>query len=207
MLKQLFKKKRSSCQVGLGDKQQKNSIYDIENSLMVESDFWEVNSEDALRVDILTSKSSAGRKKEKVLPFGQFIQPELWKNDPLPMTVGETNYLKEVAARPNTIKIKSLGFVSDSLTNSKLIVNHVKRTDIQVRHFSHTSVFTSDQYSKLDEISAWIIYTSDHSDGFFLDQFLDRYIDKASLFLFENMESDYANKKISCFLSEHGLMN
>jgi len=207
MFKQLFKNKRSSYQLGLGDKQQKNSIYDIENSLMVESDFWEVNSEDALRVDILTSKSSAGRKKEKVFPFGQFIQPELWKNDPLPMTVGETNYLKEVAARPNTIKIKSLGFVSDSLTNSKLIVNHVKRTDIQVRHFSHTSVFTSDQYSKLDEISAWIVYTSDHSDGFFLDQFLDRYIDKASLFLFENMESDYANKKISCFLSEHGLMN
>mgnify|MGYP006981142851 CR=1 FL=1 len=127
---------------------------------------------DALRVQTLMSK---GKKKIKGLRPGS-SGPVLVEED----------------ART------SLGVFFDHQIYSKIIRTAVENTDVKIKHFNHPASFTPELFPLFDKISSWIIFLSDESD--FLDHFLDRYIDKSTLFLFEHTSEQETQQKIQQFL-------
>jgi len=92
----------------------------------------------------------------------------------------------------------SLGVFFDHQIYSKIIRTAVEDIDVKIKHFNHPGSFTPELFPLFDNISSWIIFLSDESD--FLDQFLDRYIDKSTLFLFEHTSEQETQQKIKQFL-------
>jgi len=127
---------------------------------------------DALRVQTLTSK---GMQKFKSLRSASID-----------------------SVKPEEDKSISLGVFFDHQIYSKIIRTAVENMDVKIKHFNHPGSFTPELFPLFDNITSWIIFLSDESD--FLDQFLDRYINKSTLFLFEHTSEQETQQKIKQFL-------
>ena len=99
----------------------------------------------------------------------------------------------------------SLGVFSDSKIYSALIQSVLVNFELNIQHFNHPSTFKPEKYDFFDGVSAWIIFLSDEEDNTFLDSFLDRYVDKPTLFLFSKLNKDAFVKRISQFVQQNDL--
>lgn len=101
--------------------------------------------------------------------------------------------------------LNSLGVFSDSKIYSALIHSALSKYDLDVQHFNHPDTFTQNKYAHFDSISSWIIFLSDEQDCDFLDKFLDRYVDKPTLFLFSKLNKDACMSRIEKFIRQNNL--
>lgn len=102
-------------------------------------------------------------------------------------------------------QLSGLGVFSDSKIYSALIHSVLSDYYLNIQHFNHPSTFKPSNYKLFDSISAWIIFLSDENDCDFLDLFLDRYVDKPTLFLFSKLNKDASIKRINQFIQQHRL--
>lgn len=102
-------------------------------------------------------------------------------------------------------QLKGLGVFSDSKIYSALIHSVLSDYHLNIQHFNHPSTFKPQKFKVFDAISAWIVFLSDESDSDFLDLFLDRYVDKPTLFLFSKLNKDASIKTINQFIQQHRL--
>lgn len=98
--------------------------------------------------------------------------------------------------------LPSLGVFSDNKAYSAFVKMELSRLEVDLRHFNHPSSFKSDNYQLLDTIDAWIVFLSDESEDAFLDDFLDRYINKPTLFMVPKTKRKTASARISQFVEE-----
>jgi hypothetical protein len=101
--------------------------------------------------------------------------------------------------------LNSLGVFSDSKIYSTLIQSVLSSHDLNIEHFNHPNTFKQDKYDFFDEISSWIIFLSDDQDSDFLERFVDRYVDKPTLFLFSKLNKDAFVKRITQFIQQNNL--
>jgi hypothetical protein len=100
----------------------------------------------------------------------------------------------------------SLGVFSDAKIYSALISSEIQQYSVNLKYFNHPNTFVSGKYSLFDNISAWIVFLSEDADEAFLETFIDRYIDKPCLFLFEKGNRSKTGQKVSRFLTDNGLI-
>jgi len=165
-----------------------------------------MKASDALKVNI-ASTASAGLND--YIEYDEAITVESsGKNLPF---YGKRSFLtmvdKQTSSRSDigSIRSGSLGIFSDTKMYSALIKSELNSYDINIKHFNHPKTFIPCQYPFFDSISAWIIFLSDEADDAFLDNFIDRYIDKPSLFLFAKTNRLKTAQKINDFVKEAGL--
>lgn len=101
--------------------------------------------------------------------------------------------------------LNSLGVFSDSKIYSALIHSVLSMFDLDIQHFNHPVTFKQDNYLCFDSVSAWIIFLSEEQDSDFLDLFLDRYVDKPTLFLFSKLNKDACMSRIEQFIEQNNL--
>lgn len=101
--------------------------------------------------------------------------------------------------------LNSLGIISDSKIYSALIHSVLTNYHLNIKHFNHPDTFVEKHYDFFDSISSWIIFLSDEQECDFLDRFLDRYVDKPTLFLFSKLNKDASVKRIQQFIQQHNL--
>lgn len=101
---------------------------------------------------------------------------------------------------------KCIGVFSDSRIYSALIQSIIKPYDLNVGHFNHPDTFKSKMYGYFDEIPCWIVFLSEEHEGDFIDRFLERYVDKPTLFLFPKMNRDTTQDSIKKFIEENGYL-
>ena len=98
--------------------------------------------------------------------------------------------------------LPSLGVLSDNKAYSAFVKMELSRLDVNLRHFNHPSSFKPANYRYLDTIDAWIVFLSDDSEEAFLDEFLDRYINKPTLFLVPQTKRKTSSARISQFVED-----
>lgn len=103
------------------------------------------------------------------------------------------------------IELNSLGIFSDSKIYSALIQSVLSNYHLNIQHFNHPNTFKPRDYPAFDSISSWIIFLSDENESDFLTLFLDRYVDKPTLFLFSKLNRDASVKRIEQFIYQHNL--
>jgi|TARA_R110002049_G_scaffold99587_5_gene242428 hypothetical protein len=101
--------------------------------------------------------------------------------------------------------LNSLGVFSDSKIYSALIHSILSKYDLDIQHFNHPSTFKQSNYSCFDSISTWIVFLSDEQDSDFLDHFLDRYVEKPTLFLFSKVNRGACIGSIGQFIKQNNL--
>ena len=102
-------------------------------------------------------------------------------------------------------QLSGLGVFSDSKIYSALIHSVLSDYHLNIQHFNHPNTFKPENFKVFDSISAWIVFLSDESESDFLDLFLDRYVDKPTLFLFSKLNKDASIKTINQFIQQHRL--
>jgi len=110
-------------------------------------------------------------------------------------------------ANSNKHLLNSLGIFSDTRMYSALIKSELKKFDLNISHFNHPKTFTQSKYPFFDNVSAWIIFLSDDCDNDFLDHFIDRYVDKPTLFLCPQTSRVKTSQKIKQFVLDSDLEN
>ena len=98
--------------------------------------------------------------------------------------------------------LPSLGVFSDNKAYSAFVKTELSKLDVDLRHFNHPNSLKPANYCHLDKIDAWIVFLSDESEELFLDEFLDRYIDKPTLFLVPKTKRKASSMRISQFVDE-----
>ena len=81
----------------------------------------------------------------------------------------------------------------------------LSKHELDIKHFNHPSSFKKDKYPFFDTISSWIIFISDEQDSDFLDDFLDRYVDKPTLFLYSKVNKGACMSSIEQFRKQNNL--
>ena len=103
------------------------------------------------------------------------------------------------------VKPGSLGVFSDTKMYSVMIKSELKDYGVDIKHFNHPNTFVPSNYSLFDDISAWIVFVSEEGSDEFMEQFIDRYIDKPTLFLFAKTNRFKTAQKICQFIEGNGL--
>ena len=88
-----------------------------------------------------------------------------------------------------------------------MIQHEINHADITVKHFNHPDTFKAANYRFFDGISAWVIFLSEDHDSDFLDAFLNRYMEKPTLFLFEKSTRKKTAQKIQEFITDNKLLS
>jgi len=101
---------------------------------------------------------------------------------------------------PPTSK-KRIGIFCDSLLYADFIRSSLQVLEIDIQYFGHPNTFQVNKYTLYDNISAWVIFLSDGSDYLFLDNFLDRYVNKPTLFLNAQTNRVKTSEKINQFVT------
>jgi len=114
---------------------------------------------------------------------------------------------EEFAANPNYLHVPtlvkfqpSIGVLSDSEDSAGSISNQLASAHIAMQYFKFPQAMKSAQSEVFDRIPAWIICLSEDNHDLFLDEFLDRYIDIPTLFIFDNATSYGTQAKLRSFL-------
>lgn len=179
---------------------------------------WELGAKDALREDILSSYIPVSDEElarifnkpdAKDHGLSESVETE---SMPLMREAVEVPTLESRVQEPNTrigsdapATEKSLGIFSDSRIYSAMIKHELKRHDVTIKHFHHPASFRPERFDFFDGIDAWMVFLSDDYDGPFLEEFLERYDDKPTLFLFEGSQRWRTSRNIDQFLVENGL--
>ena len=118
-------------------------------------------------------------------------------------------HIKQKTIQSMTPTNTGIGIFSDTPIYSEFIRLSLQILEIDIKHYGHPSTFTPSAYAHYDDISAWIIFLSDgndqHSIDRFLEQFLDRYVHKPTLFLCAETNIVKTSEKINQFVAETGL--
>lgn len=206
-----------SSLLGKDQKQQRQSA---SNPFLTEEQVeeWELGAKDALREEILSSYIPVSDEE-----LARIFNKEHGKEDSLSQSVetetvplvreaAEIPTLEARVQEPNTdagsdaaATEKTLGIFSDSRIYSAMIKHELKRHDVTIKHFHHPASFRPERFDFFDGIDAWMVFLSDDYDGPFLEEFLDRYDDKPTLFLFEGSQRWRTSRNIDQFLVENGL--
>lgn len=109
------------------------------------------------------------------------------------------------ADKARSLNANSLGIFSDSRMYSAMIKQELRPYQLDIQHFNHPSTFSPNNYRFFDQVSAWIVFLSDDCDEAFLDQFLDRYYEKPTLFLCPKMTRKNATERLKLFVDEYEL--
>jgi len=115
--------------------------------------------------------------------------------------------LKRRSIQRQSTSENGIGIFSDTLLYSDFIRSSLQILEIDIKHFGHPNTFQPKAYPLYDNISAWIIFLSDGSDYHFLDRFLERYVDKPTLFLCAQTNRVKTSGKINQFVAETGLFS
>mgnify|MGYP000603717440 CR=1 FL=1 len=130
------------------------------------------------------------------------------KND-LEFNGEENNFPFSTVDKENFSKLnrstKTLGIFSDTRMYSALIKSELERYSLNIKHFNHPKTFVASKYPYFDGVSAWIVFLSDDCDNEFLDKFIDRYVDKPTLFLCPKTNRLKTSQKIYQFVCKSGL--
>jgi len=100
---------------------------------------------------------------------------------------------------------QGIGIFSDTKQYSDFIKSSLQVLEINIKHFGHPDTYQANNYAIYDDIQAWIIFLSDGGDYLFLDQFLDRYVEKPTLFLCAQSTRVKTAEKINQFVKETAL--
>jgi hypothetical protein len=100
----------------------------------------------------------------------------------------------------------TLGIFSDSKIYSALIKHELSSHQVQLKHFNHPKTLNPQNFDKLDQVGAWIVFLSEVENDDFLDVFFNRYSEKATLFLFEKMSRRQTSQKVAEFLQQNKLV-
>jgi len=120
--------------------------------------------------------------------------------------------LKVVKPKPLSVACQSpsengIGIFSETKLYYDFIRSSLQILEVNIKHFDHPRTFLPINYSFYDDIPAWVIFLSDGSDYQFLDQFLDRYVEKPTLFLSTQISRVKTVDKINQFIAETELFN
>lgn len=107
--------------------------------------------------------------------------------------------------RAQSLNANSLGIFSDSRMYSAMIKQELRCYQLDIQHFNHPNTFLPTNYHFFDQVSAWIVFLSDDCDEAFLDQFIDRYYEKPTLFLCPKMTRKNATERLKLFISDYEL--
>jgi len=112
---------------------------------------------------------------------------------------------KDIRSKKNTrpkksSNLKGLGIFSDTKIYSAMINSELQGYNLNIKHFNHPRTFKKSKYPLFDSVSAWIVFLSEEGDSEFLDKFLDRYIEKPTLFLFPKTNRLKTAEKIREFV-------
>jgi len=111
----------------------------------------------------------------------------------------DTLQLKSCQRKP--VSSNSLGIFSDTKIYSAFIKYEIDNYELNLKHFNHPRTFQPNNYSLFDSISAWMVFLSDSCDSDFLDAFIERYVDKPTLFLCPKTKRETTTHKINQFVS------
>ncbi len=203
----------------LGKDQKKNQRNSANPFLTDEPvEHWELKASDALREDILSSyitvsESELARifrdEKDEDNPFsesaGNHTKTLLQEAATDPLLLSGPREPDEEAANTAPAGAKSLGVFSDSRIYSAMIRHELKRHNVIIDHFHHPASFQPHRFDSFDGIDAWMVFLSDAYEGSFLEQFLERYSDRPTLFLFERSQRHRTSRNIEQFLTDNGL--
>ena len=114
-------------------------------------------------------------------------------------------FLKRSAILRLPTSKKRVGIFCDSLLYADFIRSSLQILEIDIQYFGHPNTFQASNYTLYDDISAWVIFLSDGSDYLFLDNFLDRYVNKPTLFLNAQTNRVKTSEKINQFVIEVGI--
>lgn len=124
------------------------------------------------------------------------------------LAIEKTNidqYKNKLKRRP--LPKKCMGVFCDTAFYANFIKSSLQILEIEIKHFAPPATFTSTEYSSYDEISAWIVFVSDGGDFHFIDRFVDRYVDKPTLFICPQTSIVKTSEKINQFVAETKLFN
>ena len=179
---------------------------------------WELKASDALREEILSSHIPVSdRELDRI--FNKYHGRDDSLSDvvetetlPLAREAAEIPVLQTGPEEQNTeipsvapAREKSLGIFSDSRIYSAMIKHELERHDVTIKHFHHPASFRPERFELFDSIDAWMVFLSDAYEGPFLEQFLERYDNKPTLFLFEKSQRLRTSRNIDQFLTENRL--
>ena len=179
---------------------------------------WELKASDALREEILSSHipvsdwELARIFKKYDADDNRLFESVETETHPLLREAAEVPALPPAPREPDTAvasavpaRKKSLGIFSDSRIYSAMIRHELKHHDVIIEHFHHPTSFQPERFDLFDSIDAWMVFLSDAYEGDFLEQFLERYADKPTLFLFEKSQRRRTSRNIDQFLADNGL--
>jgi hypothetical protein len=98
--------------------------------------------------------------------------------------------------------IPELGVFSDSKIYSAFVKSELDKLSVNVKHFNHPATFSKSFPAEYDAINGWIIFLSCEEESNFLDEFLDRFIEKPALFLVPKLSRKSASRAIEQFIEE-----
>ena len=114
---------------------------------------------------------------------------------------------EEFESNPNYLHVPTLiksqpniGVLSDSEDSACSVGNQLTAAHISMQYFKFPEAMESAPNEVFDRIPAWIICLSEENHDVFLDEFLDRYIDIPTLFIFDNATSFGTQAKLRSFL-------
>lgn len=155
-------------------------------------------------------QESLGQRETNDRSFLQLIQQAASQSyiegsDDDHITVGGRG--DELSATEWVNAAKTIGVFSDSKIYSALIQSVLTPYHLNVGHFNHPDTFCPKKYAYFDEIACWIVFLSDDHESDFIDRFLERYVDKPSLFLVPKMNRETAQASIKKFLAENAYID
>ncbi|TDT44456.1 hypothetical protein DES49_0562 [Halospina denitrificans] len=204
---------------GFLGKEQKQHRASSSNPFLAEEhgEDWELKASDALREEILSSYIPVSDWElarifgnyDKDDSFSESVETEtiplVHETDGIPIVQTGTQEPETRIASAAPAREKSLGIFSDSRIYSAMIQHELKRHDVTIKHFHHPASFRPERFDFFDSIDAWMVFLSDDYEGDFLEQFLERYDDKPTLFLFEKCQRRRTARNIDQFLTENTL--
>ena len=117
--------------------------------------------------------------------------------------------LKRKPIQPRSPSQKGIGIFSATFLYSDFIRSSLQILEVDIEHFGHPNTLHATAYPIYDDIPAWIIFLSDssgfHSQDHFLERFLERYVDKPTLFLCAQASRVKTSEKINQFIADTGL--
>jgi len=213
MFKRIFNSKRQKDIRFLSYEEYRNISSNKKTTIHGPTNSW-MHPQDALKVSIESSDST----QRPILSLDQFSSSSYSfnKNNKPDSYIKVEGGFSSFTASKNVPDFKktlangtfasSLGVFSDTKMYSALISSELKQHTINLKYFNHPKNFMSNQYSFFDNITAWIVFLSEEADENFLEAFIDRYVDKPCLFLFEKGNRSKTGQKVSRFLVDNSLL-
>jgi len=226
MIKQLFKRSKKRQDMRFVHLEEYKEIGKKKSKSVVSKPVPSVNSLNSLNTGVGYSASTRSSNAADAIEwsaglgtymvdYGEVDTPILVKP---PRELNKTTQLQNLdnnfslskinsAVNTNNQPVNNLGIFSDTRMYSALIKSELNKFDLNISHFNHPKTFTPSNYPFFDSVSAWIIFLSEDCDDHFLDQFIDRYVNKPTLFLCPKTSRIKTSQKMKQFILDSDLEN